>query len=570
MQRARPVQTKMNSFRASVVQTLARLGDLDENIHILRERTAEAARDGAKLVVFPECMNTGYLFDSPAHCLELAERLDGRYVQAMSELAREHDLYIASGFTERVGDRAFNSGLLIDRRGELILRYQKQFLATHDQNWFEVGAVGNPVVETELGKIGLLICFDGRIPEIARCLALRGAQVIVDMANFFTMDQADLWVPARAYENGVWILAATKAGVERSIYYPGGSLIVDPEGTVRARIPYDEHGVVTAEITPAAALEKRWHHTGDRIADRRPGAYKLLQRPFESTPVSAFVKESLIPEALTVAVGAVQVHATGEAAPGVLPASVREGLDMVDHATKLGIRVIVLPLFFNSPAWNPGAEQAEKDALLVPAILARARQLSKHAGCVIVLPVVERVDGSLRSTAIVLGPNGDVIGRQSQVHVEPEARAWCVAGEEFELFETPFGRLGVVLGYDGLFAESTRSLALAGADIVAWPCAWRHRNDRALLGVPLAEDNRVYLICANRTDAPYPGGSVVIGPAGIPLWNIDEVAPAVTRHGAVVPTHANLALSRQKLMIPKVDMLRNRLVSTYGPLTGGP
>ena len=182
----------MKTFRASVVQTLARLGDLDENIRILRVRTAEAVGQGASLVVFPECMNTGYLFDSRAHCLELAERTDGRYAQAMSQLAREHGVFIASGFTERVDDRAFNSGLLFDPRGELILRYQKQFLATHDQNWFEVGGVGCPVVETELGKIGLLICFDGRIPEIARCLALQGAQVICDMANFFTMDQADL------------------------------------------------------------------------------------------------------------------------------------------------------------------------------------------------------------------------------------------------------------------------------------------------------------------------------------------------------------------------------------------
>src|SRR5438309_8106437 len=75
----------MKTFRASVVQTLARLGDLDENIGILRARTAEAVGQGASLVVFPECMNTGYLFDSRAHCLELAEPTDGRYAQAMSQ-----------------------------------------------------------------------------------------------------------------------------------------------------------------------------------------------------------------------------------------------------------------------------------------------------------------------------------------------------------------------------------------------------------------------------------------------------------------------------------------------------
>ncbi|MFL5308016.1 MAG: carbon-nitrogen hydrolase family protein [Polyangia bacterium] len=557
----------MKTFRASVVQTLARLGDLDENIGILRARTAEAVGQGASLVVFPECMNTGYLFDSRAHCLELAEPTDGRYAQAMSQLARQYGVFIASGFTERVGDRAFNSGLLFDPRGELILRYQKQFLATHDQNWFEVGAVGCPVVETELGKIGLLICFDGRIPEIARCLALQGAQVICDMANFFTMDQADLWVPARAYENGVWIVAATKAGVERSIYYPGGSLIVDPTGTVRARVANDTHGVATAEVQPDSALDKRWHHDGDRRADRRPAAYQLLRAPFESTPVSAVVGQSVVPAAATVAVGAVQAHGQAASSGGGVEPSIREALDMVGHAAQLGIRLIVLPQYFNAGTWAPDLAQADEAAARVPAIVDRARQVATDGGCAIVLPLIERTSGRLRSTALVVGPTGDVIGAQSQVHVEPEARAWCTPGERFEPIETPWGRLGIIVGYDGLFAESARTLALAGADVVAWPCAWRQRQDRALLAVPQAEDNRVYLVCANRTDAPYPGGSVVIPPSGIPVWDLDQIAPPVTRHGAVVPTHANLALSRQKLMIPNVDMLRNRLVATYGPMT---
>lgn len=557
----------MKTFRASVVQTLARLGDLDENIGILRARTAEAVGQGASLVVFPECMNTGYLFDSRAHCLQLAETLDGRYAQAMSQLARQHGVFIASGFTERAGERAFNSGLLFDPRGELILRYQKQFLATHDQNWFEVGAAGSPVVETELGKIGLLICFDGRIPEIARCLALQGAQVICDMANFFTMDQADLWVPARAYENGVWILAATKAGVERSIYYPGGSLIVDPMGNVRARVADDTHGVATAEVEPALALDKRWHQRGHRVADRRPAAYQLLRAPFESTPVSRVVAQAVVPTAATIAVSAVQSHARGTGSGGAAEASVGEALDMVGHAAQLGIKLIVLPQYFNAGTWAPDLAQAQEAAARVPAIVARARTLAADGACTIVLPLLERTNGLLRSTALVVGPTGEVIGAQSQVHVEPEAAGWCTPGERFEPIETPWGRLGVVIGYDGLFAESARTLALAGADVVAWPCAWRQRQDRALLAVPQAEDNRVYLVCANRTDAPYAGGSVVIPPSGIPVWDIDRIAPPVTRHGAVVPTHANLALARQKLMIPKVDMLRNRLVATYAPIT---
>lgn len=304
--------SKPNKIRAAVVQTLAVLGDVEANISLLREYTVEAVRQGAQLIVFPECMNSGYLFDSEEHCREIAETIHGKYVQAMAGLCREYGVHIASGFTELDEDsgKIFNSGLLLDSKGELIVHYHKQFLATHDKNWFEVGENGCPVVDTDLGRIGLLICFDGRIPEITRSLALQGAEIIVDMANFFAMDQADMWVPARAYENGMWFVAATKAGVERSIYYPGGSMIVSPNGDIAAYVPTDTHGVVSAEIDLNMARDKKWHHHGDRFLDRRPSSYGLLMTPFDETPLAPLLKEPLIPEQATAKTAAVQAHAT--------------------------------------------------------------------------------------------------------------------------------------------------------------------------------------------------------------------------------------------------------------------
>src|SRR3954454_21514760 len=195
-------------FRAAAAQTLARLGDIEHNIALATDLVNEGVRQGAELLVLPECMNTGYLFDSPEHARALAEPIpDGRFVCALSTLAKQHGVYIASGITEWDASRQkiFNSGIMLDREGTVAIHYHNQFLATHDQNWFSFGQRGCPIVDTDLGRVDLLICFDGRIPEIARALALRGAEIIVDMANFFTMDQAEMWGPARAVENGVWL-----------------------------------------------------------------------------------------------------------------------------------------------------------------------------------------------------------------------------------------------------------------------------------------------------------------------------------------------------------------------------
>ncbi|EPL59618.1 nitrilase/cyanide hydratase and apolipoprotein N-acyltransferase [Stutzerimonas stutzeri B1SMN1] len=549
-------------FRAAVVQTLAHLGDVRANIELVERYTEEAVRQGAKLIVFPECMNSGYLFDSESHCREIAETVQGEYVEAMANLCRKYSVHIASGFTELdpTDGKIYNSGLLLDSRGELVVHYHKQFLATHDQNWFALGKNGCPVVDTELGRIGLLICFDGRIPEITRSLALQGAEVIVDMANFFAMDQADMWVPARAYENGVWFVAATKAGVERSIYYPGGSMIVSPQGRVEAYVPQDTHGVVSFEVDPDAARDKSWQHGGDKFADRRPAAYGLIGEDFENTPVAALLGTPLMPEQTTSKAAAVQVHATSE------PGSLDEALAMISHTAKLGAKVLALPQYFGLETWLPDATELKSAATHTPALLDKLSTIASEYSCAIIAPVIEMEGDTLVSVAVLIGPDGEVIGRQHQIHLEPEVRDTLRAGSAFKVFETPFGRIGMLIGHDGLYPESARVLTLLGADVITWSSAWREPAERKLLVVPKAEDNRVFVVCANRTDGPYPGGSLVVGPTGFPQWDLDVASPRVLRHGAVMPSFMNLALARQKSMIPKVDMVRNRIVSTYAPI----
>lgn len=548
-------------FKAAVVQTLAVLGDLDANLEMVTRYAEEAAREGARLIVFPECMNSGYLFDDADHCRSTAEPVDGRYVATLKDLSAQRGVYIASGMTE-LGDDGliYNSLVMTSPGGELIGHYQKQFLATHDQNWFEVGTRGCPIIQTDLGRIGLLICFDGRIPEIARVLTLAGADVIVDAANFFELDQADQWLPARAYENGVWFVASTKSGVERSIYYPGGSQIVDPNGVVRAVVGRDTHGIGYAMVDPAAARSKAWQNGGDRVEDRRPDRYSILQSSFEDAPVAAHLREPLVPESVTVKSAAVQSHSLGT------PESLDAALEMVEHAARLGVRLLVLPQAFAVGVPTPTLEQVQAIAYEQARARSAVASICSRYGAMAVLPEVFRGDTGVQHVATVIGTDGEPLGQYIQVHPEPTSGEADPAAN-LGIIETPVGRLGVILGYDGMFPESSRTLALLGADIIAWPCAWDDPRQRQFLTVTKAEDNRCFLIAANRTDTRFPGGSVVIGPEGLPHWDVEKVLPPEQRHGAVVPGFLNLALSRQKSIIPKVDVLRNRLVHTYGPLT---
>lgn len=549
-------------FRAAAVQTLAKLGDFDFNIALATKFTEDAVRQGAELVVFPECMDTGYLFDSPEHCRELAETVPGGpYVDALAALSRKHGIYIASGITEwdPEKEKIFNSGIMFDRKGEVVCHYHKQFLATHDQNWFSFGERGCPVVDTDLGRIGLLICFDGRIPEIFRSMAMQGAEVIVDMANFFAMDQADMWGPARAYENGMWLVAATKAGYERSIYYPGGSMIVDPKGRVLSKVPYDMDGMAVADIDPGMAADKSIYTANDKIADRRPDTYGMMSMPYDQTPVSKVADTPIVPSKSISKIAGVQMHVTQET-------SVGDVIDMISHAAKLGIKVIALPEYVFAETWLPNAEEAARLADQTKELIARTAKIAAQYQCLIAVPTVERAAQGLYVTTFMIGPDGSEIGKYRKTHLSAEERVWAVAGDDYPVFDTPFGRIGVMSGYDALFPETSRCLAIAAADIILWPAALREPFERELIAIPRAEDNRVAVVLANRIDCPYPGGTLVIPPTGFPHWDINVSAPRVLKMGAVMPKHIDLAVCRQKQMIPKVDMFANRLVETYAPI----
>jgi predicted amidohydrolase len=549
-------------FRAAAVQTLARLGDYDHNIKLAMKYVEDAVRQGAELVVFPECMDTGYLFDSVEHCRSLAETMtDGPFARALSALSKKHSIYIASGVTEwdPAKEKIFNSGVMFGRKGELVAHYHKQFLATHDQNWFSFGERGCPVVDTDLGRIGLLICFDGRIPEIFRSMTMQGAEVIVDMANFFSMDQADMWGPARSYENGVWLVAATKAGYERSIYYPGGSMIVDPKGRVISKVPYDTHGLAVCDVDLDTAADKSIYAANDKIADRRPETYGIMALPYAKTPVCGIADIPLIPSKSVTKVAAIQMHMSADS-------TASDVLDMVDHTAKLGVKVLTLPEYAFSPNCILSKDEANALADQTSGLLSKLGTIAAKYECLIAFPTVERAATGLLVTTYLIGPDGHKIGHYRKTHLTAEERVWARAGDEYPVFETPFGRIGVMSGYDAVFPETSRCLAIAAADIILWPASLREPFERELLAVPRAEDNRVAVILANRVDSPYPGGSVVIPPNGFPLWDINVVAPRVTKLGAVMPKHIDLAVCRQKLMIPKVDMFANRLVETYAPI----
>ena len=245
-----------------------------------------------------------------------------------------------------------------------------------------------------------------------------------------------------------------------------------------------------------AASDKSIYAANDKIADRRPGdlrhhgaAVREDSRSIGSPRGRLFRRKSVTK------VAAIQMHVTGDC-------SADDVLDMVDHAAKLGVKVLALPEYAFGSSAIPTAAEASAIADQTPGLLSKVAAIAARYQCLIAVPGVERAAAGLYVTTFLIGPDGTEIGRYRKTHLTAEERKWAKAGDDYPVFETPFGRIGVMSGYDAVFPETSRCLAISAADIILWPASLREPFERELLAIPRAEDNRVAVVLANRRIRP--------------------------------------------------------------------
>ena len=245
-------------FLGAAVQMVAsddKAANLKEADHWLRQ----AAAKGARVVALPEV----FIWRGNKKLeREFAEPIPGPTSTAMAELARELEVFLLAGsILEAIPDstRAYNTSLLFDPAGKLLASYRKIHLFDVDLangvslRESDTRAHGGEAVvaETELGNMGLSVCYDLRFPELYRGLADHGAHVIFVPSAFTALTGEAHWEPllrARAIENQAYVIAADQFGKSaKSFETHGHSMIVDPWGKVLAELA-DGPGVITAEI----------------------------------------------------------------------------------------------------------------------------------------------------------------------------------------------------------------------------------------------------------------------------------------------------------------------------------
>ena len=266
----------------ALAQIASRVADKEYNMKLMEKRIEEASRKDANLIVFPELALTGYLCRDLVY--ELAEPLpEGPSFQRIAKIAKRENVHVVFGMMERSEKTSaviYNTAVLVDPSG-FVGKYRKMHLPTHsvfeEKRYFRPG-YETPVLNTNLGKIGMIICYDVYFPELTRMLKLKGAQLIICISASPSMRRGffEALTVARAMENTVFLAFTNLVGIEDGLQFWGGSRLVAPSGNIITQAKYDEEDLILAKMDYADM--KRIEAFVPTLRDLRPELFDEMKR----------------------------------------------------------------------------------------------------------------------------------------------------------------------------------------------------------------------------------------------------------------------------------------------------
>jgi len=275
----------MDEINVALAQIDCKAGDKKYNIEKMVKHIKKAKKKDANLIIFPELSLTGYIIRDLAY--DLAELIKGSSVRLLEEVAKKEEVYIVFGMVER-SEKAqavlYNTAVLLGPEG-FVGKYHKMYLPTHsvfeEKRYFRPGYQA-PVFDTDIGKVGLMVCYDIFFPELARMLRLNGSQLTICISaspavrsKFF-----EVLTVARAMENTTYVAFVNLVGIEDGLQFWGGSRLIAPNGSIISQAKYDEEDQVIGTLDYADL--KRTETFVPTLRDLRPEFFEALKKQAEN------------------------------------------------------------------------------------------------------------------------------------------------------------------------------------------------------------------------------------------------------------------------------------------------
>ncbi|PYZ97670.1 nitrilase [Alteribacter lacisalsi] len=483
---------KKEPFKVAAVQFNPKLNRRNTNIRALMKVVREAAEEGAKLIVTPEMATTGYHYLDRSAIAPYIDTIPGITTAQFAQIAREYDTYIVIGMAEHDLESGlyYNSAALVGPDG-YIGKYRKIHQWVVENYWSCWGDTGCPVFETEIGNIAMIICQDSTYFESSRLAAVNGADILCFPTNSSgaSISLLQHW----AEMNGLYVLSANRSNTEEDFHMIGLSAVWSPSGKKLVEAPYssgddegkDESRIVYAEVDPVHFDNE----AKERMLERRMDSYKdlmLFLGPWD------YVKNTVSRDIYAAAV-------QYEPVLGDKEANLKKIRRLVTEKAEDGVQLIVLPeLSLTGPV-----ETVKKQGILSFAetddgyTAGEMKRLAKEVKAHIVFGFAEREERHFYNAAVLVSPEGEVIGKHRKIHLDEWDEPWATPGSGITV--TPIdglGRIGMMVGYDATFPEVAGVLAVKRADLICIPASWSGGY-----GTEVAVNQRMF-------PAPYPDGSL--------------------------------------------------------------
>lgn len=278
-------------------------GSMTDNMRRLADGIAELSARGAQLIVLQELHNGLYFCQvEDVNNFDLAEPIPGHSTEFYGELARKHGVVIVTSlFEKRAPGLYHNTAVVIERDGTIAGKYRKMHIpddpAYYEKFYFTPGDLGFKPIDTSLGRLGVLVCWDQWYPEAARMMALQGADLLIypTAIGYESSDtaeeqqrQREAWTTVQrghAVANGLPVVSVNRVGHEsdpsgatNGIQFWGSSMVVGPQGEFlyRASADEEERTVVTVDLDHSENVRRWWPF----LRDRRIEEYAGITRRF--------------------------------------------------------------------------------------------------------------------------------------------------------------------------------------------------------------------------------------------------------------------------------------------------
>lgn len=277
--------------------------DTADNLKRLAEGISELAQQGAQLIVLQELHNSLYFCQTEdVSQFDLAEPIPGPSTRFFADLAKTHGVVIVTSLFERRAPGLYhNTAVVIERDGSIAGKYRKMHIpddpAYYEKFYFTPGDLGFHPIDTSVGRLGVMVCWDQWYPEAARLMALQGAQMLIypTAIGYETSDTPDeqqrqrtAWTTVQrghAVANGIPVIAVNRVGHEddpsqqtQGIDFWGSSFVAGPQGEIRyqASESQEERAIVDVDLAHSEQVRRWWPF----LRDRRIDAYQDILKRF--------------------------------------------------------------------------------------------------------------------------------------------------------------------------------------------------------------------------------------------------------------------------------------------------